>query len=172
MEIISSTISFDSHLVNIRWFMEVLDYCIVLVLYLDHVSSCDISPLLLWGGSPLCVRYMVQHINIFFTNAYVRSLLELSINFLHGCVNILTIYLYPQYSAIPTFDQARFVRGHSEYGNINSWSQCHLAQEAYCRHFWLDVYKIVLEFYSNILQLLYISGWSVEIVLCPHILQV
>ena len=44
-----------------------------------------------WDGSPLCVRYMVQHRNIFFTNAYVRSSLELSISFLHCCVNILTI---------------------------------------------------------------------------------
>ena len=71
--------------------LESLDYCIVLFLYLDHVSSFDISPLILWDGSPLCVRYMVQHRNIFFTNAYVRSLLELSISFLHCCVNILTI---------------------------------------------------------------------------------
>ena len=36
-----SSISFNSHLVYIRWFI------IVLVLYLDHQSSFDISPLLL-----------------------------------------------------------------------------------------------------------------------------
>ena len=44
---ISSSISFDSHLVHIRWSMELLDYCIILSLFLNHVSSFDISPLLL-----------------------------------------------------------------------------------------------------------------------------
>ena len=34
---------------------------------------------------------MAQHTNIFFTNEYVRSLLELSISCLQRCVNILTI---------------------------------------------------------------------------------
>ena len=82
------------------------------------------------------------------------------------------IYLYPQYSVIPIFDQARFVRGRSEYGNTNLWSQCHSAQEAYCRHFWLEGSEIVLEFYTIILQFLCVAGWSVEIIVCPHILQV
>ena len=57
---ISSSISFDSYLMYIG-LLELLNYCIVLSLFLNHVSSFDISPLLLRDGSPLYLRCMVQH---------------------------------------------------------------------------------------------------------------
>ena len=62
---ISSSISFNSHLVHIRWLIGVIGLLYRPFLYLDHVSSFDISSLMLWDGSPLCVRYMVKHRNIF-----------------------------------------------------------------------------------------------------------
>ena len=40
---------------------------------------------------PLVCKIYGSKQKYFFTNAYVRSLLELSISFLHCCVNILTI---------------------------------------------------------------------------------
>ena len=45
---ISSLISFDPHIVHIFvGLLELLDYCIVLSIFLNHGSSFDISPLLL-----------------------------------------------------------------------------------------------------------------------------
>ena len=102
-----------------------------------------------------------------FTNTYVRSLLELSISFLHCCVNILTIdslnkstnlFVSPifcdsQIWSSPARSRTKRIR------NTNSWSQCYLAQVAYCRHFWLDGSEIVLEFYTNILRLLCVHDY-------------
>ena len=109
---ISSSISFNSHLVHIRWFTRPLSI----------FRSCELIRYLainVMRWSPLVCKIYGSTQKYFFTNAYVRSLLELSIFFLHCCVNILTIdslnksmnFLDPQYSAIPKFDQARFVRG-------------------------------------------------------------
>ena len=51
-------------------------YCIVLSLFLNHASLFDISPLLLWGGSPLCLRYDSTHKDFLLMNmcaAYLNS---------------------------------------------------------------------------------------------------
>ena len=61
--------------------LALIDYCIVISLFLNHVSSCDITPLLLWGGSPLCLRYLYGSThNYFSTNEYVRSPLDDHVN--------------------------------------------------------------------------------------------
>ena len=80
---------YDSHLVLIRWLLELLDYCIDFSLFLNHVSLFNISPLLLLGGFPLYIFGSIH--KYFFTNEYVRSLLEPLISCPHRCVNILTI---------------------------------------------------------------------------------
>ena len=63
----------------------------------------------------------------FFTNEYVRSLLELSISCPHRCVNILTIeslkesmiFLYCQCAASPKLGLARLVQGETEYASTS-----------------------------------------------------
>ena len=85
---ISSSISIDSHLVHIRWFIGLL------YLPLSIFKSCELILYLaiaVMRWSPFIFkRYGSTHKD-FFTNEYVRSLLELSISCLHRCVNILTI---------------------------------------------------------------------------------
>ena len=85
---ISSSISFDSHLVHTRWFIGVIG---LLYRPLSIFKSCEliiychccyeVVPLYVGGSTH----------KDFFTNEYVRSLLELSISALHRCVNILTV---------------------------------------------------------------------------------
>ena len=80
---ISSTISFNSHLV-------------IGLLYrpLSIFRSCELIRYLaidVMRWLPLVCKIYGSTQKYFFTNAYVRSLLELSISFLHCCVNILTI---------------------------------------------------------------------------------
>ena len=63
----------------------------------------------------------------FFTNEYVRSLLELSISCLHRCVNILTIDFFKESMylfVLPTccfskLDLARLVPGQNEYASTS-----------------------------------------------------
>ena len=62
---ISSSISFNSHLVHIRWFIGVIG---LLYRPLSIFRSCELIRYLaidVMRWLPLCVRYMVQHRNIF-----------------------------------------------------------------------------------------------------------
>ena len=88
---ISSSISFDSHLVHIRWFFGVIG---LLNRPLSICRSCELIRYLaiaVMRWFPLMCKIYGSTQKYFFTNAYVRSSLELSISFLHRCVNILTI---------------------------------------------------------------------------------
>ena len=73
--------------------MEFSGHCIVPVLYyvLYHVSSFDISRHCRYEVVLLMCKIYGSTQKYFFTNAYVRCLLELSISFFHCFVNILTI---------------------------------------------------------------------------------
>ena len=85
---ISSSISFDSHLVHIRWFIGVIG---LLNRPLSIFKSCE---LILYLAIAVMRRFPFMYGSThkyFFTNGYVRSLLELSISCPHRCVNILTI---------------------------------------------------------------------------------
>ena len=84
---ISSSISFNSHLVHIRWFVGVIG---LLNRPLFIFRSCELIRYLVRWFPLMCKIYGSTQ-KYFFTNAFVRSLLELSISFLHRCVNILTI---------------------------------------------------------------------------------
>ena len=89
---ISSSISFNSHFVHIRWFIGVIG---LLYRPLSIFRSCELIRYLaidVMRWLPLVCKIYGSTQKYFFTNAYVRSLLELSISFLHCCVNILTIY--------------------------------------------------------------------------------
>ena len=62
---ISSSISFNSHLVHIRWFIGVIG---LLYRPLSIFRSCELIRYLaidVMRWLPLCVRYMVQHRNTF-----------------------------------------------------------------------------------------------------------
>ena len=62
---ISSSISFDSHLVHILWFIGVIG---LLNRPLSIFKSCELILYLaiaVMGGSPLCLRCMVPHTKIF-----------------------------------------------------------------------------------------------------------
>ena len=88
---ISSSISFDSHLVHIRWFIGVIE---LLYRPLSVFKSCELIRYLAIAvirWSPFMFKMYGSTHKDFITNEYVRSLLELSIYFLQGCVNILTI---------------------------------------------------------------------------------
>ena len=88
---ISSSISFNWHLVHIRWFFGVIG---LLNRPLSIFRSCELIRYLaiaVMRWFPLMCKIYGSTQKYFFTNAYVRSLLELSISFLHCCVNILTI---------------------------------------------------------------------------------
>ena len=88
---ISSSISFNSHLVHIHWFIGVIG---LLYRPLSIFRSCELIRYLaidVMRWLPLVCKIYRSTQKYFFTNAYVRSLLELSISFLHCCVNILTI---------------------------------------------------------------------------------
>ena len=88
---ISSSISFNSHLVYIRWFTGVIG---LLYRPLSIFKSCELIRNLaidVMRWCPLVCKVYGSTQKYFFTNAYVRSLLEHSISFLHCCVNILTI---------------------------------------------------------------------------------
>ena len=164
---ISSSISFNSHLVHIRWFIGVIG---LLYRPLSIFRSCELIRYLaidVMRWFPLVCKIYGSTQKYIFINAYVRSLLELSISSLHCCVNILTIdslneiinlfvstiFCDSQIWSSSARWRTERIREH------NLWSQCHLAQEAYCRHFWLDGSEIVLEFYTNILRLLCVVGW-------------
>ena len=86
----SSSISFDSHLVHIRWFIGVFG---LLYRPLSIFQSCEIIRYLaiaVMRWFPFIFRtYGSTH--SFFNNEYVRSLHALSISCLHRCVNILAI---------------------------------------------------------------------------------
>ena len=88
---ISSSISFDTHLVHIRWFIGVIG---LLNRPLSIVKSRKLilylaSAVMRWF--PFMFKMYGSTHKDFFTNEYVRSLLELSLSCLHRCVNILTI---------------------------------------------------------------------------------
>ena len=88
---ISSSISFDSHLVHIRWLIGVIG---LLSRPLSIFKSCELILYLaiaVMGWFPFMFKMYGSTHKDFFTNEYVRSLLELSISCLHRCVNILTI---------------------------------------------------------------------------------
>ena len=88
---ISSSISFNSHLVHIRWFFGVIG---LLNRLLSIFRSCELIRYLaiaVMRWFPLMCKIYGSTQKYFFTNAYVRSLLVLSISFLHCYVNILTI---------------------------------------------------------------------------------
>ena len=88
---ISSSISFDSHLVHIRWFIGVIG---LLNRPLSIFKSCELILYLaiaVMRWFPFMFKMYGSTHKDFFTNEYVRSLLELSISGLHRCVNILTI---------------------------------------------------------------------------------
>ena len=88
---ISSSISFDSHLVHIRWFIGVIG---LLNRPLSIFKSCELILYLaiaVMRWFPFMFKMYGSTRKDFFTNEYVRSLLELSISCLHRCVNILTI---------------------------------------------------------------------------------
>ena len=88
---ISSSISFNSHLVHIRWFFGVIG---LLNCPLSIFISCELIRYLaiaVMRWYPLMCQIYGSTQNFFFTNAYVRTLLELSISFLHRCVNILAL---------------------------------------------------------------------------------
>ena len=88
---ISSSISFDSHLVHICWFVGVLG---LLYRPLSIFKSCELTLYLaiaVMRWFPFMFEMYSYTHKDFSTNEYVRSLLELSISFLDRCVNILTI---------------------------------------------------------------------------------
>ena len=88
---ISSSISFNSHLVHTRWFTGGIG---LLYRPLSIFRSCELIRYLaidVMRLFPLVCKIYGSTQKYFFTDAYVRSLLELSISFLHCCVNILTI---------------------------------------------------------------------------------
>ena len=88
---ISTSISFYSHLVHIRWFIGVIG---LLYRPLSIFRSCELIRYLaidVMRWLPLVCKIYGSTQKYFFTNAYARSELELSISFLHCCVNILTI---------------------------------------------------------------------------------
>ena len=88
---ISSSISFDSHLVHIRWFIGVIG---LLNRPLSIFKSCDFILYLaiaVMRWFPFMFKMYGSTHKDFFTNEYVRSLLGLSISCLHRCVNILSI---------------------------------------------------------------------------------
>ena len=88
---ISSSISFDSHLVHIRLFIGVIG---LLYRLLSIFKSCELIQYLaiaVMRWFPFIFKMYGSTPKDFFTNEYVRSLLELSISCLHRCVNILTI---------------------------------------------------------------------------------
>ena len=79
---ISSSVSFDPHLVHIRWFIGDIGLLSSLILYLAIA-------VMRW--LPFMFKMYGSTHKDFFTNEYVRSLLELSISCFHRWVNILTI---------------------------------------------------------------------------------
>ena len=82
---ISSSISFNSHLFGVIGLLN---------RPLSIFRSCQLIRYLaiaVMRWFPLMCKIYGSTQKYFFTNAYVRSLLELSISFLHCCVNILTI---------------------------------------------------------------------------------
>ena len=88
-------ISFDSQLVHICWFIYWF-IGVIGLLYspLSIFKSCEIIRYLAIAGMrwlPFISKIYGSTHKDFFTNEYVRSLLELSITCLHRCVNILTI---------------------------------------------------------------------------------
>ena len=90
---ISSSISFDSHLVQIRWFIGVIG-----IFYRPHsiFKSCELIRYLaiaVMRWFPFIFKMYGSTHNFFFLlmNMHVRSLLERSISCLHSCVNNLTI---------------------------------------------------------------------------------
>ena len=88
---ISSSISFDSHLVLIRWFIVDIG---LLYRPLSIFKSCELIwylAIVVMRWFPFIFRMYGSTHKDFFTNEYVRSILELSISCPHRCVNILTI---------------------------------------------------------------------------------
>ena len=88
---ISSSISFSSHLVHIRWFIGVIG---LWNRPLSIFKSCELILYLaiaVMRWFPFMFKMYGSTHKDFFTNEYVRSLLKLSISCLHRCVNILTI---------------------------------------------------------------------------------
>ena len=76
---------------HIRWFFGVIG---LLNRPLSIFRSCELIRYLaiaVMRWFPLMCKIYGSTQKYFFTNAYVRSLLELSISFLHCCVNIPTI---------------------------------------------------------------------------------
>ena len=88
---ISSSISFDPHLVHIRWFIGVIG---LFHRPLSIFKSCELIRYLaiaVMRWFPFIFKIWGSTNKDFFINEYDRSLLELSISCLHRCVNILTI---------------------------------------------------------------------------------
>ena len=88
---ISSSISFDSHLVRIRLFVGVIG---LLYRPLSIFKACELIryfAIVVMRWFPFIFKMYGSTPKDFFTNEYVRSSLELSIYGLHRCVNILTI---------------------------------------------------------------------------------
>ena len=78
---ISSSISFNSHLVHIRWFIGVIG---LLYRPLSIFRSCELIQYLaidVIRWFPLVCKIYGSTQKYFFTNAYVGNLLELSISF-------------------------------------------------------------------------------------------
>ena len=123
---ISSSISFDSHLVHIRWFIGVIG---LLNRPLSIFKSCELILYLaiaVMRWFPFMFKMYGSTHKDFFTNEYVRSLLELSISCLHRCVNILAIEslkesmnLFVLPIASPKLGLARLVQGQTEYASTS-----------------------------------------------------